>query len=170
MSLKYLPLCPGGTWLRRWPRRRAPPPSTGLSLSLSLSISLSLSLALSISLSRSLYLSLSLSISLSLSPSLSLSLALSLSLSVPRLKSTSLVDKSTRDPRRARPPPGAVFKAHRLVYHSTLGLTVIKKKKKGAHTLAPHRNAPVCIPLANAAAAVQGYLAHKKQHSPLGPP
>ena len=25
---------------------------------------------------------------------------------------------------------GLVFKAHRLVYHSTLGLTVIKKKKK----------------------------------------
>ena len=26
---------------------------------------------------------------------------------------------------------GLVFKAHRLVYHSTLGLRVIKKKKKG---------------------------------------
>ena len=25
---------------------------------------------------------------------------------------------------------GLVFKAHRLVYHSTLGLTVIKKKKQ----------------------------------------
>ena len=25
---------------------------------------------------------------------------------------------------------GLVFKAHRLVYHSTLGLRVIKKKKK----------------------------------------
>ena len=27
---------------------------------------------------------------------------------------------------------GLVFKAHRLVYHSTLGLRVIKKKKKSA--------------------------------------
>jgi len=26
---------------------------------------------------------------------------------------------------------GLVFKAHRLVYHSTLGVRVIKKKKKG---------------------------------------
>jgi len=26
--------------------------------------------------------------------------------------------------------PGAVFKAHRLLYHSTLGLRLIKKKKK----------------------------------------
>ena len=26
---------------------------------------------------------------------------------------------------------GLVFKAHRLVYHSALGLRVIKKKKKG---------------------------------------
>ena len=26
---------------------------------------------------------------------------------------------------------GLVFKAHRLLYHSTLGLRVIKKKKKG---------------------------------------
>jgi len=26
---------------------------------------------------------------------------------------------------------GFVFKAHRLVYHSTLGLRVIKKKKEG---------------------------------------
>ena len=28
---------------------------------------------------------------------------------------------------------GLVFKAHRLVYHSTLGLRVIKKKRRGAH-------------------------------------
>ena len=28
-----------------------------------------------------------------------------------------------------------VFEAHRLVYHSTLGLRVIKKKKKGDWTL-----------------------------------
>ena len=35
--------------------------------------------------------------------------------------------KSERDLRRARE---LVFKAHRLVYHSTLGLRVIKKKKK----------------------------------------
>jgi len=29
---------------------------------------------------------------------------------------------------------GLVFKAHRLVYHSTLGLRVIKKKKKTRET------------------------------------
>ena len=28
---------------------------------------------------------------------------------------------------------GLVFKAHRLLYHSTLGLRVIKKKKNGMH-------------------------------------
>jgi len=27
--------------------------------------------------------------------------------------------------------PGLAFKAHRLLYHSTLGLKVIKKKKEG---------------------------------------
>ena len=32
---------------------------------------------------------------------------------------------------------GLVFKAHRRVYHSTLGLRVIMKKKKTRHTLNP---------------------------------
>jgi len=30
---------------------------------------------------------------------------------------------------------GLVFKAHRLLYHSTLGLRVIKKKKEGSNRL-----------------------------------
>ena len=33
---------------------------------------------------------------------------------------------------RCPPAAGVVFEAHRLVYHSTLGLRVIKKKKKKA--------------------------------------
>ena len=36
---------------------------------------------------------------------------------------------------------GLVFKAHRLVYHSTLGLRVIKRKKKG---LSAYARAPWC--------------------------
>ena len=43
---------------------------------------------------------------------------------------------------------GLVFKAHRLVYHSTLGWRVIKNKKKAR--LQEHT-------------ALQGYLAHKKK-------
>jgi len=41
--------------------------------------------------------------------------------------------------RRDQSTPGrekTIFKAHRLLYHSTLGLRVIKKKKKGVRT--PH--------------------------------
>jgi len=36
---------------------------------------------------------------------------------------------------------GLVFKAHRLLYHSTLGLRVIKKKKKGAPLSRPRTGA-----------------------------
>jgi len=36
-----------------------------------------------------------------------------------------------------RQHPPLVFKAHRLVYHSTLGLRIIKKKKKTPFTLHP---------------------------------
>jgi len=39
---------------------------------------------------------------------------------------TATVPRPTTVPRES----GLVFKAHRLVYHSTLGLRVIKKKKK----------------------------------------
>ena len=52
---------------------------------------------------------------------------------------------------------GLVFKAHRLLYHSTLGLRVIKKK-----TPAPRAVLRV--------EGLQGYLVHKKQPPPLGPP
>jgi len=44
---------------------------------------------------------------------------------------------------------GLVFKAHRLVYHSTLGLRVIKKKKKfsakGGRGALPRPRAPRCV-------------------------
>ena len=40
---------------------------------------------------------------------------------------------------------GLVFKAHRLVYHSTLGLRVIKKKKKNGH-LSPTPVSPLVVP------------------------
>ena len=67
---------------------------------------------------------------------------------------------------------GLVFKAHRLVYHSTLGLRVIKKKKKRSPFSCEYstdrpssylRGATPCV-------EVQGYLAHKKSPTPLGPP
>jgi len=52
---------------------------------------------------------------------------------------------------------GLVFKAHRLSYHSTLGLGVTKRKKH----LPSRRTARVSL---------QGYLAHKKTSTPLRPP
>ena len=44
----------------------------------------------------------------------------------------SLSDLASSDsrPNQTSPVPTLVFKAHRLVYHSTLGLRVIKKKTK----------------------------------------
>ena len=51
-----------------------------------------------------------------------------------------------------------MFKAHRPVYHSALGWRVIKKKKKN------HANV-----IGAGADALQGYLAHKKPATPLGP-
>jgi len=60
-----------------------------------------------------------------------------------------------------------VFKAHRLVYHSTLGWRVIKKKKKKKKVISGDfkRNFSrlKCF-------AVLGYFAHKKPPPPLGPP
>ena len=56
---------------------------------------------------------------------------------------------------------GLVFKAHRLVYYSTLGLRVINKKK----TTMPRSELP-----AETRKPLQGYLAHKKQPPPLGLP
>ena len=55
---------------------------------------------------------------------------------------------------------GLVFKAHRLLYHSPLGLRVIKKKNKvesGGGVQARIRG-------------LQAYLAHKKLPPPLGSP
>jgi len=55
-----------------------------------------------------------------------------------------------------------VFKAHRRVYHSTLGLRVIKKKKSGFQWLSLALDVwPVDV--------LQGYLVHKKLPL-LGPP
>jgi len=52
---------------------------------------------------------------------------------------------------------GLVFKAHRLLFHSNLGLRVIKKKKKER----PLPEAP------RVTHTIQGYLAHKKTPTPL---
>jgi len=76
---------------------------------------------------------------------------------------------------------GLVFKAHRLLYHSTLGLRVIKKKKKmpsqwlqrlhWSHWSAESSECEWRVhPLRGPLTGVQGYLAHKKQPPPLGPP
>ena len=50
-----------------------------------------------------------------------------------RARSAAVREPYEASPRARTSPPqcraGLVFKAHRLVYHSTLGLTVIKKKK-----------------------------------------
>jgi len=52
---------------------------------------------------------------------------------------------------------GLVFKADRLLYHSTLGLRVIKKKKKSVlHWGGRHTRSQT----------IQGYLAHKKLPPP----
>jgi len=59
-----------------------------------------------------------------------------------------------------------------FVYHSTLGLRVIKKKKTeldvpqiSGGELLTFRVSPWCDRL-----SLQGYLAHKKTPTPLGPP
>jgi len=59
---------------------------------------------------------------------------------------------------------GLIFMAHRLVYHSTLGLRVIKKKKK--FWLFTTNAAGFC---ASALSRLQGCLAHKKKKKKLGP-
>ena len=44
---------------------------------------------------------------------------------------------------RARLPGGLVFEAHRLLYHSTLGLRVMQKRERRQPKTAPHRfNSP----------------------------
>ena len=93
-----------------------------------------------------------------------------------------------------------MFKAHRLVYHSTLGSRVIKKKKvqqrgrlfrvpdpvsgggygverfRGglvfkAHRLLYHSTLGLSLLRGpDPVPGVQGYLAHKKTPPPLGPP
>jgi len=83
---------------------------------------------------------------------------------------------------------GLVFKAHRLLYHSTLGLRVIKKKKKFVCVprktlrgtslpgypgrgvtkmlLSQGKNPIICATNMSALNSLQGYLAHKKQPPP----
>jgi len=48
---------------------------------------------------------------------------------------------------------GLVFKAHRLLYHSTLGMRVIQKKKRTCVRLRRYLH---CL------TGLQGYLAHKE--------
>jgi len=71
-----------------------------------------------------------------------------------------------------------VSKAHRLLYHSTLGLRVIKKKRTSRQ---PRLSLPVLSEESGAAIKItfhlkqeaddlQGYLAHMKPPPPLGPP
>ena len=57
-----------------------------------------------------------------------------------------------------------MFKAHRLVYHSTLGSKVTKKKKK-------HEKEEDVEHISDSgpSESLQGYLAPKKQLPPLGP-
>ena len=76
----------------------------------------------------------------SLSVCLSLSLALSLSAS---LSLSTRPQRARRNVQRFR--EGLVFKAHRLLYHSTLGVRVIEKKKRGSSLTAP-RTAPAHFP------------------------
>jgi len=61
---------------------------------------------------------------------------------------------------------GLVFKARRLLYHSTLGWRVIKKKKKKGPPASPAGPLASCFRVESS----QGYLAHKKTPTPLGPP
>jgi len=74
---------------------------------------------------------------------------------------------------------GSYLRLIDFVYHSTLGLRVIKKKKKrkGAHTAsnsrAPARGVSCRSPATGAIRppfGLHGYLAHKKPPTPLGPP
>ena len=57
-------------------------------------------------------------------------------------------------------PGGLEFKAHRLLYHPTLGLRVIKKKKFGRWV--PETD----LTQMKKDVGVQEYLAHKKTHPP----
>jgi len=62
---------------------------------------------------------------------------------------------------------GLVFKAHRLLYHSTLGLRVIKKKKHsilvGLRTTSPQSGLKL-FPLRSRAAAVIGWMKTTGMH------
>jgi len=72
-------------------------------------------------------------------------------------------------PIRTCPPGGLVFKAHRLVYHSTLGLRVIKKKKKEPAKTSIFQKQPKqlhTIIHQDSEVHLQGYLAHKKPTPP----
>ena len=71
------------------------------------------------------------------------------------IKKTSHDNHETSKERDHHPLSPSTFKAHRLLYHSTLGLRVIKKKKK--RSLLPHPPAREHL---------QGYLAHKKTPTP----
>jgi len=66
---------------------------------------------------------------------------------------------------------GLVFKAHRLLYHSTLALRVIKKKKFAPSSLYYNEKCVAQLqillaPPKTQGVLVQGYLAHKKRPPP----
>jgi len=76
-------------------------------------------------------------------------------------KTVSLWNALCRNLKRFR--GGLVFKGYRLVYHSTLGLRVIKMKKK-ERSVAGGSDGGY-----DQADDLQGYLAHRNP-PPLGPP
>ena len=106
-------------------------------LSVTVFLSLFLSLPLPLSLSLSFSLSLSLSRARARARSLVLSLSLCAPLSLPLFTHmhtqfrASLQQRLMTEGHMQWFPGGRVFKAHGLVYYSTLGLRVIKKKKRG---------------------------------------
>jgi len=65
---------------------------------------------------------------------------------------------------------GLIFKAHRLLHHSTLGFRVIKKKKAvtliASFTEVPKYGMSTFAFLGFMVYGVQGYLPYKKRHPP----
>ena len=104
---------------------------------------------------------------LSLSLPLCVPLSLSSSLFLPLSQcSPTLIGGCHRNVQRFR--GGLVSKVHRLVYHSTLGLRVIKKKKKKKRQPRATQRPPPGP--RRSVGVIQGYLAHKKQPPPSVPP
>jgi len=76
----------------------------------------------------------------------------------------------TLKPWNLEPPPrktwnilrGLVFEAHRLLYHSTLGLRVIKKKKKTPDPKILHQGVGLCYQLGGGNISVlSAFISHQ---------